>query len=88
LPRNQKEHRKNSARKYHDGHGLYDAKPTPSEFLAATTHESSAMLNPDSPIATNANILPTFATILPSVSSNSDYSATMTNSGNIASTTR
>jgi hypothetical protein len=88
LPRNQKEHSKNSARKNHDEHCLYDAKPIPSRFLATTVHESSAKLDPDSTIATYTIILAAFAIVLSPVPGNSDYSTTTTNSGNFATTTR
>jgi hypothetical protein len=86
VPRNQEEHRKNSARESFDEHRILNAEPTSPEFLAATVHE----LQP-SPVAIQQFQQPQPSWQLsqqffPSVAGNSVNPATTANSRNLATT--
>jgi hypothetical protein len=88
VPRNQEEHRKNSARERFDEHRILNAEPTTPEFLAATIHELSAKFSRNAAISTTATIMATLSAIFPSVTCNSVNPATTANLRNLATTTQ
>jgi hypothetical protein len=88
VPRNQEEHRKNSARESYDEHRIPNAEPTSPEFLAATVHEFSTK---SSCKCSNFNIHSHYGnplSIFSTVAGNSVNTATAANSRNSATTTR
>jgi alkylhydroperoxidase/carboxymuconolactone decarboxylase family protein YurZ len=87
VPRNQEEHRNNSARESFDEHRILNVEPTSPEFLAATVHELSAKSSRNAAISTTTTIMATLSAIFSAVASNSVYSATKANSRNLATTT-
>jgi hypothetical protein len=88
VPRNQEEHRENSARESYDEHHILNAESTSSEFLAATFQELSTKSNCNAAISETTTIVATFSDVLPSVASNSVNAATAANSRNFATTTQ
>jgi hypothetical protein len=87
VPRNQEEHRKNSARESFDEHRILNAEPTTPEFLAATVHELSTKSSRNVAISTTTTIMATLSAFFLSVAGNSVNPATTTNSRNLATTT-
>jgi hypothetical protein len=87
VPRNQEEHRKNSARESFDEHRILNAEPTTPEFLAATIHELSTKSSRNATISTTTTIMTTLSAIFPLVAGNSVNPATTANSRNLATTT-
>jgi hypothetical protein len=87
VPRNQEEHRKNSARERFDEHRILNAEPTTPEFLAATIHELSTKSSRNATISTTTTIMTTLSAIFPLVAGNSVNPATTANSRNLATTT-
>jgi hypothetical protein len=65
VPRNEEEHRKNSARKGTNEHRILNAKPVSPEFLAAAIHEHTVKLYPSSAIPATAVSVVAVATIFP-----------------------
>jgi hypothetical protein len=88
VPRNQEEHRENSARESYDEHRILNAEPTSPKFLAATVHELSTKSSCDAAISATTTIMSTLSAVLPSVAGNSVNPATAANSRNFATTTR
>jgi hypothetical protein len=88
VPRNQEEHRENSARESYDEHRIFNAEPTSPEFLAATFHELSTKSSSNAAISATTTIVTTLSAVLPSVAGNSINPATATNSRKFATTTR
>jgi hypothetical protein len=88
VPRNQEEHRENSARESYDEHRMLNAEPTSPEFLAATFHELSTKSSCNAAILATATIVETLSAVLPSVAGNLVNPATAANSRNFATTTR
>jgi hypothetical protein len=87
VPRNQEEHRKNSARESFDEHRILNAKPTLPEFLTATVHEFSTKSSRNATISATTTIMTTLSTIFLAVAGNTVNPATTTNSTNLATTT-
>jgi hypothetical protein len=87
VPKNQKEHRNNSARESFDEYCILNAEQTTPEFLAATVHEFSTKFSCNAAISTAATIMETFSAIFHSVIGNSVNPATTTNSRSLATTT-
>jgi hypothetical protein len=87
VPRNQEEHRKNSARESFDEHRILNAEPTFPEFLAATIHELSTKSSRNAAISTTTTIMATLSAIFSLVAGNSVNPATTANSRNLATTT-
>jgi hypothetical protein len=87
VPRNQEEHRKNSARESFDEHRILNAEPTTPEFPAATIHELSTKSSRNAAISTTITIMATLSAIFPLVAGNSVNPATTANSRNLATTT-
>jgi hypothetical protein len=87
VPRNQEEHRKNSARESFDEHRILNAESISLELLAATIHELSAKSSRNAAISTTTIIMATISAIFPSVAGNPINPATTTNSGNLTTTT-
>jgi cell division protein FtsX len=87
VPRNQEEHRKNSARESFDEHRILNAKSTSPEFLAATVHELSTKSSRNAAISTTTTIMATLSAIFLAVACNSANPATTANSRNLATTT-
>jgi hypothetical protein len=65
VPKNQEEHRKNSARESFDEHCILNAEPTTPEFLAATVHELSTKSSRNAAISTITTIVATMSAIFP-----------------------
>jgi hypothetical protein len=87
VPRNQEEHRKNSARESFDEHRILNAEPTLPEFLPATIHELSTKSSRNAAISTTTTIMATLSAIFSLVAGNSVNPATTANSRNLATTT-
>jgi hypothetical protein len=65
VPRNQEEHRQNSARESYDEHRNINAEPTSPEFLAATVYELSTKSSCNATISTTTTIMATLSTVFP-----------------------
>jgi hypothetical protein len=87
VPRNQEEHRKNSARESFDEHIILNAEPTSPEFLAATVHELSTKSSRNAAISTTTTIMAILSALFPSVTGNSVNPATTAKLRNLATTT-
>jgi hypothetical protein len=87
MPRNQEEHRKNSAREGNDEHRLLNAEPTSPELLATKLHEFSTESSYNTAISAIATILTTFSAVLSSIAGNLVNPAAPANPRNIATTT-
>jgi hypothetical protein len=88
VPRNQEEHRENSARKSYDEHHILNAEPESPEFLEATVHELSTEYSCNAAILATTTIMATLSAVLPPVAGNSVNLATTANSRNFSTTTR
>jgi hypothetical protein len=88
VPRNQKEHGKNSARESVDEHCILNAESISPELLAATIHELSTKSSRNTAISTTTIIMATISAIFPSVACNPINPATIANSGHLTTTTR
>jgi hypothetical protein len=86
VPRNQEQHRKNSARESFDEHRILNAEPTTPEFLAATIHELSTKSSRNAAISTTTTIMATLSAIFPLVAGNSVNPATTAVDGENPST--
>jgi hypothetical protein len=88
VPRNEKEHGKNSAREGANEHRILNAKPIPPEFLATAIRELAVKFCSSSAIPATTVSVAAVAAIFPSVASNPVNPATTTHSGNLATTPR
>jgi hypothetical protein len=88
VPRNQEEHRENSARESYDEHRIVNAEPASLKFLAATFHELSTKSSCNATISATTTIVATLSAVLPSFAGNSVNPATAANSRNFSTTTR
>jgi hypothetical protein len=57
VPRNQEEHRENSARESYDEHRIVNAEPASLKFLAATFHELSTKSSCNATISATTTIV-------------------------------
>jgi hypothetical protein len=64
VPRNQEEHRKNSARESFDKHRILNAESISPELLAATIHELSAKSSRNAAISTTTIITATISQVM------------------------
>jgi hypothetical protein len=87
VPRNQEEHRKNSARESSDEHRILNVESISPELLAATIHELSAKSSRNAAISTTTIIMATISAIFPSVAGNPINPETTAISGNLTTTT-
>jgi hypothetical protein len=88
VPRNEKEHGKNSTRESTNEHRILNAKPVSPKFLAAAIREPTIKFCPSSAIpATTVNVA-AIAADFPSVTSDPGNPATATHSGNPVATSR
>jgi hypothetical protein len=88
VPRNKKEHGKNSAREGTNEHCILNARPVSSELLAAAIRESTVEFCLSSAISTTTVSMAAVAAIFPSVASDPVNPATTTHSGNLATASR
>jgi hypothetical protein len=65
VPKNQEEHRKNSARESYDEHHILNAEPTSPEFLAVTVRELSTKSSCNAAISTTTTIMATLSAVFP-----------------------
>jgi hypothetical protein len=87
VPRNQEEHRENSARKSYDEHRILNVEPNSPEFLAATVHELSTKSVHLAAISTATTIMATLSAVFSLVAGNSVNTTIAANSRIYATTT-